>query len=164
MGSNYEIDSYQIDDLDKKIIGLLLKDARTPYLEIARKLLVSGGTIHQRVDRLTEQGIIKGSSIKVDLERLGFQVSVLIGIHLNNAKDVAKIIKKLKTKPEVVEAYYTTGNFSLILKVVVRSIKDYQRFLVEDLQAMEELRSTESFICLDQPIGNFQDMFDPIKM
>lgn len=147
------MENYEIDNVDKKILRYLQEDARMPYLEIARNLVVSGGTVHQRINRMVEAGIIKGSSIHLDEQRLGLDVSVLIGIHLKSAKGNHKVVEKLKRYPEVTEAYFTTGNYALIAKITVESIKAFHEFLVEKLQSLEEIQSTESFICLDQPIA-----------
>ena len=144
---------YEIDSLDKKIISELQKDARKPFLDMARKCLVSGGTIHQRVEKLKENGVIQGSSISIDHKRLGYGVEVLLGIHLVNAKVVSKVVKKLEKFPEVVQALYTTGNYALFIKVITKDIDSYHNFLVKKLQAIEEIRSTESFICLETPIN-----------
>lgn len=146
------VKNYQIDSLDKRIIEELQKDARRPFLDIARKCLVSGGTIHQRVEKLKENGVISGSKISVDHKNLGYGVEVLLGVHLVNAKVVSKVVKKLEKFPEVVQALYTTGNYALFIKVVTKDIDHYHNFLVKKLQAIEEIRSTESFICLETPI------------
>lgn len=145
-------EKYQIDSLDRKIIKELQADARKPFLDIARKCVVSGGTIHQRVEKLKENGILTGSKITVDHKQLGFGVEVLLGIHLVNAKVVSKVIKKLESFSEVTQALYTTGNYALFIKVVTKDIDHYHDFLVKKLQAIEEIRSTESFICLDTVI------------
>lgn len=143
---------YEIDDLDRQILALLQRDARLPFLEIARKLIVSGGTIHQRVEKMKAAGVIRGARIELDEERLGLGVTVLIGLRLNSAKKVKAVLSRLEAFPEVVEAFYTSGNYALILKVQTSDIKAYHRFLVEKLQSIEAIQFTESFICLDQPI------------
>lgn len=146
------MDKYQIDSLDRRIIEELQKDARKPFLDIARKCQVAGATIHQRVEKLREKGIITGSKIIVDHKKLGYGVEVLLGIHLVNAKVVSKVVKKLEKFPEVVQSLYTTGNYALFIKVVTEDIDHYHNFLTKKLQAIEEIRSTESFICLETPI------------
>lgn len=145
-------ENYQIDSTDRKILELLLLDARRPYLEIARKLKVSGGTIHQRIEKLREAGILTGSQVTLNAKKLGLGVTVLLGIHLNSAKEIQKVISILKKFPEVVEAQYTTGSFALFIKIMVADIEEFHHFLVQKIQAMPEIRSTESFICLDEPI------------
>lgn len=144
--------NYEIDSIDRGILNLLLADARIPFSEIARRLNVSGGTIHQRVDRMREAGVITGSTLKINTEKIGLGVTVLLGIHLHKAQRISEAVQALRSLPEVVEAYYTTGNFALFVKVHVTSIKEYHRFLVDHLQKIDSIRFTESFICLDMPI------------
>ncbi len=146
-------ENYQIDDVDKAILTHLLNDARIPYLEIARKLIVSGGTIHQRIDKLKKMGIIEGSKVRVNLKKLGFDVTVFLGIHLKSTKDLGSVIDTLQSFPEVVEAYYTTGNYALLIKIHTKSISDFHGFLANKLQSMEAIQATESFISLNQPIN-----------
>ena len=143
---------YEIDDLDRKILKILQSNSKTPFSEIAEKLVVSGGTIHQRVSKMETAGIIAGSKYYLNYSMLGYDVNVLLGIHLKNAKDCPAVIEQLKKLPEVVEAYYTTGNYALIIRVINRSISDYHKFLVDKLQTIKEIQSTESYICLDTPI------------
>ena len=145
-------ENYQIDNVDRQILNILLQDARTPYLEIARKLIVSGGTIPQRIEKLKEAGIIRGSQINLDLKALGFDVTVFIGVHLKSSKELNHVINKLKKMPEVLEAHFTTGNYALLLKISTKSTVDFHKFLVEKLQPIEQVQATESFLSLDQPI------------
>lgn len=146
-------ENYQIDDVDKAILTHLLNDARVPYLEIARKLIVSGGTIHQRIDKLKKMGVIEGSKVKINLQKLGYDVTVFLGIHLKSSKELNNVIEKLQSFEEVVEAYYTTGNYALLVKVHTRNISDFHNFLANKLQSMESIQATESFISLNQPIN-----------
>ncbi len=146
-------DKYQIDSVDRDILSHLLQDARMPYLEIARKLIVSGGTIHQRVEKMKEAGIIEGSQIKLNLKNLGYDITVFLGVHLKSTKDINQVIEKLRSFSEVTEAYFTTGNYALLVKVNTRNIGDFHKFLVHKLQTIESVQATESFISLDQPIS-----------
>jgi Lrp/AsnC family transcriptional regulator for asnA, asnC and gidA len=142
----------QIDSLDQQILAHLVKDARKPYLEIARDLEVSGGTIHQRIQKLHKVGVLKGFTAMIDRERLGYTVTVLVGIHLKNAKDCTQVLYEMRKFPEVIETHYTTGSYALMAKVTTRSIQDYHSFLANKLQSLKEIQSTESFICLSSPI------------
>jgi len=143
---------YKLDSLDKKILDELQKDARRPFLDVARKLGVSGGTIHQRVEKLKESGVIVGSKTLIDYKVLGYGVSVFLGVYVKLAKDITQLISKLDLMEEVVEVHYTTGNFALLVKVYVRDIDHFHNFLIKKLQVIDEITSTESFICLDTPI------------
>lgn len=145
-------EKYEIDSLDRKILRHLQLDARKPYLEIARELKVSGGTIHLRIEKLTKLGIIKGSHIVLDYEKLGFDVTVFLGVHLKSAKDLPDVLKKMETFPEIVEVYYTTGNYALLIKIKTKTIKDFHSFLTNKLQAINSVQSTESFVSLSEPI------------
>lgn len=145
-------EKYQIDSVDRQILNFLLEDARMPYLEIARKLIVSGGTIHQRIERMKNAGIIKGSSLNLSYKNLGYDVTVFLGIHLTSSKELNSVIQQLSQLPEVVEAHYTTGNYALLLKILTRNISDFHHFLSHKIQEIEAVRATESFISLDQPI------------
>lgn len=146
------VENYQIDSLDRAILRALQQDAKRPYLDIARELDVSGGTVHMRINRLREAGVIEGTQLKLNRRKLGLDVLVLIGVHLTSAKAVTKVLERLKKFPEVLDVFYTTGNYSLILKVVVPSIDGYHQFLIKKLQSIDEVQSTESFICMDQPL------------
>ena len=155
--------NYEIDSIDRTILSFLLKDARTPYLEIARSLGVSGGTIHQRIDKLKASGILIGARAQLNMEQLGLGVTVLIGVHLNGPRQLKNAIDAFTALPEIVEAYYTSGTYGLMIKVHVKDIKDYHRFLTEQLQAIDAVRFTESFICLDQPIDRTVNLDLPLK-
>lgn len=148
-----EYEKYQIDDLDRKILRELYKDARVSFVDVAKKLVVSNATIHQRVQKLKLHGILKGFQPIVDEAKLGMTVTSIIGIYLKNAKDCQTVLDKLEKIPEVLEAYYTTGSYALMLKVVTSDIQSFQLFLMEKLQHVAEVQSTESFICLSKPIS-----------
>ena len=94
---------YEIDSVDRQILTILMKDARTPFLEIARKLIVSGGTVHQRVEKLKEAGIIEGSTLRLSLKNLGYDVTVFLGVHLKSTNDLDKVIEELKKFDEVTQ-------------------------------------------------------------
>ncbi len=146
-------DKYRIDNLDIKILSKLQKDSRKSYQEIARELVVSGGTIHVRTNRLKELGIIKGSRMILDYPKLGYSVTAFIGLNLHNAGDSSTVLLQLKNMKEIVEVHYTTGSYSLFIKVVLGTTLELKNFLVEKLQKIEEIQSTETLISLDQPVS-----------
>ena len=146
-------EKYEIDTIDKQILDCLQDDARMAYTDIAKKLIVSGGTIHQRINKMTEAGIIKGSKLIIDYSKLGYGVTSLLGIYLQSAKDLSIVVEKLKGFSEVLEVYFTTGSYALIVKVTCKSTDDFYLFLMRKLQAIPEIQSTESFICLNQPLN-----------
>ncbi len=143
---------FQIDKLDKAILEMLIQDARISYQEIARRLEVSGPTVHIRINKMRYAGVITGTRMDVNVALLGYSVCAFIGINLVNARDYPKVLAKLETIPQVVEAHYTTGQYSLFAKVQLRSTRDLHLFLVEGIQAIPQIQSTETFISLDTPI------------
>lgn len=144
--------SYEIDKLDRQILSILLKDSRASFEEMARQLVVSGGTIHVRVNKLKKMGAIKGSKILIDYEKLGIGVCSFIGINLKQAGDYHKVLGKLEKMPEITEVHYTTGHYGLFVKVLTKSIRDLHLFISTKLQHLTEISSTETFISLDVPI------------
>ncbi|AXH63387.1 MULTISPECIES: transcriptional regulator AsnC [Providencia] len=145
-------ENYQIDNLDRDILHELMRNARTPYAELAKKFAVSPGTIHVRVEKMKQAGIIKGTRIDINPKQLGFDVCCFIGIILKSAKDYPTALKKLDALEEVVEVYYTTGQYSIFIKVMCRSIDSLQDVLINKIQTIDEIQSTETLISLQNPI------------
>ena len=143
---------FEIDKIYRQILDELRLDSRCSFQDIARKLKVSGGTIHVRVNKLREAGIIKGTRLILDPAGLGYDICAFIGINLHQAGDHISVVAKLKKMPEVVEAHFTTGSYSLFIKVFVSSTAGLHKFLVEKLQPIPEVQSTETLISLDMPI------------
>lgn len=141
-----------LDDLDIQILDMLIKDSRTPYLEIARKCHVSGGTIHVRMKKMEDIGIIKGTKLILDNEKLGFDVCCFIGIYLDRASSFNSVLTELEKIKEIVELHYTTGAYSIFTKVVCKSISDLQDLLMNKIQVIEGIQRTDTFISLSQPI------------
>jgi len=109
---------YQIDDLDSGILNALMENTRTPYAELAKNFAVSPGTIHVHVEKMKHAGIITGTRVDVNPKQPGYDVCCFIGIILKSAKDYPSALKKLESLGEVVEAYYTTGHYSVFIKVM----------------------------------------------
>ena len=106
----------KLDQLDKQILRLIADDARIPFLEVARLCNVSGAAIHQRIQKLTNMGVLKGSQFIMDPEKLGYETCAYIGLNLKNPESFDEVVEQLKAIPEVVECHYTTGNYDLFLK------------------------------------------------
>ena len=143
---------HEIDELDLKILKILQQDSRRPFQEIARDLEVSGGTVHVRYNKLKEIGIIKGTRIIVDMQKLGFEVCAFVGINLHNARDYSAVVQKLRDIDEIIEVHSTTGAYNFFIKVVAKNTRGLHTFLTERLQNMPEVQSTETFISLDLPV------------
>tara|TARA_Y100001963_G_scaffold65277_1_gene91018 strand:- start:730 stop:1176 length:447 start_codon:yes stop_codon:yes gene_type:complete len=141
-----------IDNLDRAIMRTLQQDARVSYAEIAKTNKVSPATIHVRVEKLRKSGYIDGTHVHLNAKKLGYDVCCFIGINLARAGDYPTTLAKLEALPEVVEAHYTTGQYSIFIKVMVQSISDLQHLLIEKIQPIDEIQATETLISLQQPI------------
>ena len=142
----------QIDGLDRKILSVLTKNARIPFLEIARRCRVSGAAIHQRIKQLTESGIIKGSQYQINPAGMGFRTCAFIGIQvqLHNPKSHLSVFDKIRKVPEIVECHHITGRYSLLVKVFTRDNVHLKDIIVEKIQSIPEVTATETFISLQE--------------
>jgi len=147
------MENYQIDNLDRDILNALIKNARTAYAELAKMFNVSPGTIHVRVEKMKQAGIIEGVHAQINPKQLGYDVCCFIGITLNHAKDYQAVLIELNKLEEVVEAYYTIGHhFNLFIKVMCRSIDALEQLLIKKIQVIDVIQSTETMISLQNPI------------
>ena len=144
--------SYQLDELDFQILDILVKDCRTPYLEIARLCHVSGGTIHVRIKKMEELGIIKGSRILLDLPKLGYDVCCFVGIYVDKTSSFNAVFEELSKINEVVELHLTTGDYSVFAKVICKNITDLQDILLNKINVIAGIQRTDTIISLNQPI------------
>ncbi|MGL5085193.1 MAG: Lrp/AsnC ligand binding domain-containing protein [Clostridium sp.] len=142
----------QLDELDHQILELLIKDCRTPYLEIARICHVSGGTIHVRMKKMEELGVIKGTRILLNLPTLGYDVCCFVGIYVDKTSSFTSVIDQLSLINEVVEFHLTTGNYSIFAKVICKNISDLQSILLNKINSIPGVQRTDTFISLEQPV------------
>lgn len=138
-----------IDDLDEKILKLITKNARIPFLEVARECGVSGAAIHQRVQRLLNTGVVSGSEFIVSPQKLGYNTCAYMGIYLEKVKYHAQVVEALKNIPEVVECHYTTGQYAIFVKIQTKTNKHLKQLIDNDLQVVEGIARTETFISLE---------------
>ncbi|MCP4914229.1 MAG: AsnC family transcriptional regulator [Oligoflexia bacterium] len=156
-------DSYEIDKVDRDILNHLLEDSRRPFQEIAKDLIVSGGTIHVRVNKMKDAGVLKGSRAIVDFNKLGLEVVAFVGVNLVSAGVYPIALEKLKKFSQITEVHYTTGTYSMFVKIVARSTRELHTFLIEKLQSIPEIQSTETLISLDNPVLRDPEVPEPTK-
>ncbi|MBA5850115.1 Lrp/AsnC ligand binding domain-containing protein [Clostridium sp. cel8] len=150
MNSNLKVNG--LDDLDIQILDIMIKDSRTPFLEIARRCHVSGGTIHVRMKKMEDMNIIKGTKLIIDNSKLGYDVCCFIGVYLDRAKNFNEVLEEMRAIKEIVELHYTTGDYSIFIKVICKNIADLQNLLINKIQAIDGIQRTNTFISLYQPI------------
>ena len=132
---------HYLDLLDKKILRLIAGDARIPFLEVARSCNVSGAAIHQRIQKLTNLGILKGSQFIVDPEKVGYETCAYVGLYLQNPAKFDDVVEELKKIPEVVECHYTTGGFDMFIKIYARNNHHLLNIIHDKLQPLGLSRS-----------------------
>jgi len=142
----------KIDGIDKRILKFLMEDARTPILEIARNIGISGAAIHQRLRKLESSGLMSGSKFIINPKMLGYTTMAYIGIFLDKAMSNPEAVRALKEIPEVLECHYTTGNWSILIKVLCRDNEHLMQLLNKNIQQIDGVSRTETFISLDQQI------------
>ncbi len=142
---------HQLDALDKKILKMIAADARVPFLEVARACNVSGAAIHQRVQKLTALGILKGSQFIVDPESVGFETCAYIGLYLKDPSTFEEVTLALKKIPEVVECHYTTGQYDMFIKLYARNNHHLLSIIHDKLQPLN-LARTETIISFNEAI------------
>ena len=144
--------NYQIDNIDRGILSELMINAKVPYTEIAKKLIVSAGTIHVRMKKMEEAGIVKNSRLHINSELLGFDMTAFLGIYLEKGSTYTDVIQQLNLIPEIVEAHYTTGVYSIFAKIRCKTTKHMRQILNEEIQSIKGIQRTETTISLEQSI------------
>jgi Lrp/AsnC family transcriptional regulator, regulator for asnA, asnC and gidA len=139
-----------LDKLDLQIIHAMMEDAGISYADLGKNLFVSGGTIHVRIKKLQEAGIVKGTKLNVDLKELGYDVIAFIGIYLEKSSMYDAVAKELRKIPQIVRLNYTTGNYSMFAEIVCKDINQLRFVLHDELQKIRGIERTETFISLEE--------------
>ncbi|MBP7984992.1 MAG: Lrp/AsnC ligand binding domain-containing protein [Bacteroidaceae bacterium] len=142
----------KIDNLDKKILGILSKNARIPFKDVAAECNVSRAAIHQRVQHLMEQGVITGSGFDVNPKSLGYSTCTYVGITLERGNMYKDVVERLLEIPEIVECHFTTGSYTMLVKLYARDNEQLMDLLNNKMQGIEGVVATETLISLEQSI------------
>ena len=142
----------KLDNLDKQILRMIAEDARVPFLEVARACDVSGAVIHQRIQKLTSMGVLKGSQFIINPEKIGYETCAYIGLNLRNPEKFDDVMVELQKIPEVTECHYTTGNFDMFIKIYAKNNHHLLNIIHDKLQPLG-LASSETLI-------SFNTVFD----
>lgn len=141
-----------MDELDRKILRIIMHNARTPFKDVAEECGVSRAAVHQRVQKMFDNGVILGSGYRVNPKMLGYNLCVLIGITLEKGSMYNAVTKELEKIPEVVETQFTLGAYSMMVKVYAHDDQDLMRILNGQIQEINGVANTETLTCLDQKI------------
>ncbi|CAN5320834.1 Lrp/AsnC ligand binding domain-containing protein [soil metagenome] len=144
--------NYEIDKTDLKILEILMQDAKKPFTEVAKKAFVSQGTVHVRMNKLQEAGIVERTTLKINYAKLGYDVTAFIGIYLEKSSLYEQVLEKLKQIPEIINVHYTTGNWSMFVKIHCRDTTHLKEVLHEKMQQVEGIERTETIISLEESL------------
>ncbi len=139
-----------LDKLDLQIIQAMMQDAEVSYADLGKQFFVSGGTIHVRIKKLEELGIVQGKRLAVDLKVLGYDIIAFIGIYLEKSSMYDNVAQALKSIPQVVRVNYTTGNYSMFVEIVCKDIQQLRYVLHDELQKIKGIDRTETLISLEE--------------
>ncbi|MFB9863255.1 AsnC family transcriptional regulator [Rufibacter immobilis] len=148
----------EIDNLDRRILSMLMVDATRAYTDIAKELQVSGGTVHVRMKKLEDLGVIKGSHLFINPNAVGYDICAFIGIYLEKGSAYQTAVAQMRQVPEIVEMHYTTGQWSMFAKIICRDTLHLREVLNEKIQPIEGVERTETFISLEESITRQVDI------
>jgi Lrp/AsnC family transcriptional regulator for asnA, asnC and gidA len=144
--------NFEIDNTDLKILEILMQDAKRPYTEVARKVNVSQGTIHVRMNKMEEAGILDKTTLRINYAKLGYDITAFIGIYLEKSALYDKVLARLKDIPEITNIHYTTGNYSMFVKIHCRDTNHLKEVLHDKMQQVEGIERTETMISLEESL------------
>ena len=144
--------NYEIDNTDLKILEILMEDAKKPFTDVAKKVYVSQGTVHVRMNKMEAAGIVERNTLKINYAKLGYDITAFIGIYLEKSALYDKVLAKLKEIPEVTNIHYTTGNYSMFLKIHCRDTNHLKEVLHDKMQQVEGIDRTETMISLEESL------------
>jgi Lrp/AsnC family transcriptional regulator, regulator for asnA, asnC and gidA len=150
--------NYKVDNTDLKILEILMQDAKKPFTEVAKKVFVSGGTVHVRMNKMEELGIVERTTLKVNYAKLGYDITAFIGIFLEKSALYDAVMAKLKTIPEITNIHYTTGNYSMFVKIHCKDTNHLKSVLLEKIQQVDGIERTETMISLEESLDRNLDL------
>jgi len=145
--------NYEIDNLDKQILRLLMQNVTRAYTDIAKELQVSGGTIHVRMKKLNEMGVVQGAQLLVNPAAVGYDICAFLGVFLEKGSAYKAVVEQMRQIPEIVELHYTTGSYSMFVKIICRDTNHLREVLNEKIQGIAGVQRTETFISLEESIS-----------
>jgi Lrp/AsnC family transcriptional regulator, regulator for asnA, asnC and gidA len=151
-------ENYQVDKTDLKILEILMQDAKKPFTEVAKKAFVSGGTVHVRMNKLEEAGIVEKTTLKLNYAKLGYDITAFIGIYLEKSALYDQVLTKLKSIPEITSIHYTTGNYSMFVRIHCRDTNHLKLVLHDKMQQVEGIERTETMISLEESLDRNLDL------
>ncbi len=143
----------ELDEIDHKILSILMENSDTPYTEIAKRIHVSSGTVHVRMGKLKEMGIVNGANLKVSYKNMGYDICAFLGVYLDKSSLYEEVAAQLEDIPEIVGAHYTTGLYNIFVKIICKDTDHLREVLQDKFQKIRGIQRTETFISLEESIN-----------
>ncbi len=144
--------NYEVDNIDLKILEILMQDSKKPFTEVAKKVNVSQGTVHVRMNKMEEAEIVEKNTLKINYAKLGYDITAFIGIYLEKSALYDQVLMKLKEIPEITNIHYTTGNYSMFIKIHCKDTNHLKIVLHDKMQQVEGIDRTETMISLEESL------------
>ncbi|WP_055445872.1 Lrp/AsnC family transcriptional regulator [Lacinutrix mariniflava] len=156
---------FKLDEIDHQILDMLIDNTRVPFTDIAKKLLISAGTVHVRVKKMEDAGIIKGSSLTLDYKKLGYSFIAYVGVFLKNTSETTFVLERINEIPFVTVAHVTTGKFNVFCKIRAKNT-EHAKDIIFRLDDIEGVYRTETMISLEESLNDkkrlMHDIFNSI--
>jgi len=153
-------DYYEFDNVDLGILQELMKNADKPYTEIAKKVFVSPGTVHVRMNKMEDAGVVKGATLVIDNAKLGLDLMAFLGIYLTKSSLYDSVLNKLKDIAEISSIHYTTGNYNMFVRIHCRNTAHLKNLLHDKIQLIEGIVRTETIIALEESLSRNVNISD----
>jgi Lrp/AsnC family transcriptional regulator, regulator for asnA, asnC and gidA len=144
--------NFEIDNTDLRILEILMQDAKRPYTEVAKKVNVSQGTVHVRMNKMEDAGILEKTTLRINYAKLGYDITAFIGIYLEKSALYDMVLSKLRSIPEITSIHYTTGNYSMFVKIHCRDTNHLKEVLHDKMQQVDGIERTETMISLEESL------------
>ncbi|MAZ72443.1 MAG: transcriptional regulator [Flavobacteriaceae bacterium] len=144
---------FKLDDTDHSILDMLIENTRTPFTDIAKKLKISAGTVHVRVKKMEEAGIITGSSLRIDYKKLGYSFIAYVGVFLHKTSQTQFVLERINEIPYVTVAHVTTGKFNIFCKIRAKDTTQAKNIIYQ-IDDIEGVTRTETMISLEESIND----------
>ena len=154
---------FRLDEVDHQILDMLIDNTRIPFTDIAKKLLISAGTVHVRVKKMEDAGIILGSSLNIDYGKLDYHFTAFIGILLTKSNRTQEVLKELSTIPNVIEASVISGKYNIFCKVKAKNTEDAKRIIYQ-IDDIQDVMRTESMISMQEYLSDKNRLIDAVSI
>lgn len=155
------MNKFKLDKIDHQILDILIDDTRTAFTDIAKRLDISAGTVHVRVRKMEEAGIITGSTLNLNYKKLGYDFVAYVGIFLKKTSQTKFVVERINQIPNVVEAHVPTGKYNIFCKIRAQNTEHAKRIIYQ-LDDIEGVYRTETMVSMEETLNNRKSLMHSI--